>query len=109
MSPLLRKRKGTPARYYVYISDAKVDMLYEQVPQGSLSRLASEVKVDLKVIGVTLKQAETPQPVRLAKLAIVERYLETGYPIGTIERPGSYFRGRMPMKWGYLGRDLESA
>lgn len=37
-------------RYYLYLSDAKLDMLFEQIPQKLLPRLVTEAKVDLKVV-----------------------------------------------------------
>jgi hypothetical protein len=109
MTPVFGKHPSPPARYYIYVSDAKVEMLYEQLPRPLLSRLAAEVKVDLKVIGVTIKQAESQPTVRAAKLAIVERYLESQFPVGTIENPGSYFRGCMSMKWGWARLEREEA
>jgi len=51
----LKRTKRDPAeppRFYVYISDAKVDMLLGQIPAGLLERLAAEVTVDLKILSV---------------------------------------------------------
>ena len=40
-------------RYYVYVSDSKVDMLYSQMPRGIRDRIAAELKIDLKVISAS--------------------------------------------------------
>ncbi|WP_406358439.1 DUF7019 family protein [Streptomyces sp. NBC_00658] len=90
-------------RYYLYVSDAKLDMLFEQIDRGVLKRISAEVKVDLKLASVTLTRAENPAPARAAKLRVVERYIERHHFVGDIEKPGSeYFRGRMAMTWGWL-------
>ena len=45
-----------PLRYYLYISDSKLDMLFEQMnDHGVLKRISAEVKVDLKLVSMTLR------------------------------------------------------
>ena len=39
-------------KYFLYISDAKVDMLFGQVPQKILKRIAAELTIDLKVVSL---------------------------------------------------------
>jgi hypothetical protein len=78
-------------------------MLFDQIPQGVLKRISAEVKVDLKVASVTLRQADNPDPTRAAKLKIVERFIDSHHHVGTIQGPGNeYFRGQMDMQWGWL-------
>jgi hypothetical protein len=100
-------------RYYLYISDAKVDMLFSQIDESVLKRISAEVKVDLKVAGVTLRQKEQPIATRTAKLKVVEQYITKYHSVGTTADPGpEYFRGRMDMQWGWLGaywRDQQPA
>ncbi|MFE5681708.1 DUF7019 family protein [Streptomyces sp. NPDC056512] len=103
--PSLRpsRRPQPPLRYFLYVSDVKLDMLYEQIDPAQRRRVSAEVKVDLKLASMTLKQADEPQATRLAKLRMVERYIDTHHHVGTIHAPGqSYFRGSMPMRWGWL-------
>ena len=45
-------------RYYLYVSDAKIDMLFEQIPKRLLDRLTKELKIDIKVVSVTVKERE---------------------------------------------------
>jgi hypothetical protein len=90
-------------RYFLYVSDSKLDMLFGQIEPSLLRRISVEAKVDLKLAAVTLRNAQDREPVRMAKLRIVERYLEQNNQIGTIERPGDdYFHGQMEMRWGWL-------
>jgi hypothetical protein len=103
---LPRRRQAQPLRYYLYISDSKLDMLYEQIDESALRRISAEIKVDLKLASLTLRQVDNPAPARTAKLRIVERFIEQHHHVGTIEEPGSeYFRGQMDMSWGWLISD----
>jgi hypothetical protein len=90
-------------RNYLYVSDTKLDMLFDQIPQSALKRISTEVKVDLKLTSVTLRQADNPDPTWAAKLKIVERFIDSHHQVGTIQEPGNeYFRGQMDMQWGWL-------
>jgi hypothetical protein len=92
-----------PLRYYVYISDTKLDMLFEQIEKGMLKRISAEIRVDLKLASVTLREAETAGPSRIAKLRVVERYIDAHHHVGTVQKPGmEYFRGQMDMQWGQI-------
>ena len=95
-------RRTASLRYYLYISDSKLDMLFEQIPPKLRTRFAAEVKVDLKVVGVALTSAQ-PTTVRTAKLRLIERYLESETGVGSVDEPQLYFRGGLPMEWGYVG------
>ncbi|MCI0689871.1 MAG: hypothetical protein L0Y54_21920 [Sporichthyaceae bacterium] len=55
-------------KYYLYVSDRKVDMLFDQIPRRLRRRLAAEAKVDLKVASVTLTSAHDDHT-RYSKLA----------------------------------------
>src|SRR5207302_1787459 len=94
----IRRREHPRLRYYLYISDSKLDMLYEQIEPRALRHLSAELKVDLKVASVILKHADNPERTRAAKLRIVERFLDRHHQVGTLDDPaGDYFRGRMQM------------
>ena len=80
---------------YIYISDSKVDMLWPQI--GS-DRTESdfENKLDFKVYSRTKKSKQTPS--RVSKLEEVCRYIEKFGNLGSIQAPGEYVRGVLPMK-----------
>ncbi|MFE6281095.1 DUF7019 family protein [Streptomyces sp. NPDC057877] len=88
-------------RYYVYISDAKVDMLLPQVDAGFARRRATEVVVSLKFVSAR-RSVETDAADRVARLERVVRYLDDFGDVGTVDEPGQYVRGRLPMRWGPL-------
>jgi hypothetical protein len=103
-----RSSKIEALRYYLYISDAKLDMLFDQIDPRALKRITAEVKVDLKLASVTLRGADNPGPTRSAKLRVVEHFIEKHHDVGTMQHPGpSYFRGEMEMLWGWTGYGSE--
>jgi hypothetical protein len=67
----------TAPKYYLYLSDSKVDMLYAQGGSGRDASRGSIVKLEAV----------------LADLAKVGQ-------IGTVDEPKQYFAGAMPMRWG---------
>jgi hypothetical protein len=42
-----------PMKYYIYISDAKVDIVLPQVPHATGKKVATEFGIDLKVLKAT--------------------------------------------------------
>jgi Family of unknown function (DUF7019) len=100
----IKDRTSRSLRYYVYISDAKLEMLYGQIDPGTRKRISAELKVDLKIASLTLRDADSVTQTREGKLKIVERFIRTYHDVGTIQKPdGEYFYGRMNMRWGYYG------
>jgi hypothetical protein len=95
-------------KYYVYISDTKVDMLYSQIPKKMLDKIAVELGVNLGMFSLSVKEKEnrekTPLQTRIEKLRLVEKYLEANMEVGTVDQPKTYFKGSLPMRWGPLGR-----
>lgn len=84
-------------KYYLYISDSKLERLYPQVKAKFWERLRGELGfsffVNAKVdIGPTVSEEAT------VKLDAVIRELKKKQWIGTIERPSSYFSGTMLMR-----------
>lgn len=91
-------------KYYLYVSDAKVDMIYGQIPRPFLDRVSGELKVDLKLLSVSLKQSEYPET-RYSKLDVVCQYIDNCFEVGDIDSPKPYFRGRTMVRWGPYGND----
>ncbi|MEU0531248.1 DUF7019 family protein [Amycolatopsis tolypomycina] len=83
-------------RYYVYISDAKVDMLLPQVDPKFAGKRSTEVGVDLKLVAG--KRKVESEADRVARLERVVRHLDDFCDVGTIDEPGQYFRGRLAMR-----------
>jgi hypothetical protein len=89
-------------KYYIYISDAKLDMLAEQVPLPFRMRIAAELKIDIKIFSLSLGH-ERSNETRLAKLRLVENHIDADGLAGTVDEPKAYFRGALPMAWGPYG------
>jgi hypothetical protein len=99
----------TAMKYFIYISDTKIDMLYAQVPRRLLEKIAIELNIDLKLMGTgvaTTIKSNQPEETRYSKLRLVTEYVEKHLPLGWIDAPDSYFKGSLPMRWGvYPERD----
>lgn len=86
-------------KFYVYVSDTKVGMLYDQIPSRTLNKISAELKIDLKVLSATFSE-NVSEKTRFSKLKIVDEFIRKNEHIGTIDEPSSYFQGAMPMRWG---------
>jgi hypothetical protein len=87
-------------RYYVYVSDAKLDMLHGQIPRKLRDRIAKDLKLDLKLVSLSLTEVPT-QENRYSKVAVVEDYLERDGGVGSVGAPGRYIRDTLDMTWGH--------
>lgn len=58
-------------KYYIYISDAKVDMLFPQVPHDIKKKVATEWKMDLKLLSAARKVETESEDNRIARLETV--------------------------------------
>lgn len=90
-------------KHYLYISDAKVEMLYSQLDTSVLKKIAAELRVDLNfgiaTVGTTLRQTQT-EDTRYTKLQVLVEYLERAGEVGWIDAPKTYFKGSLLMDWG---------
>jgi hypothetical protein len=89
-------------KYYIYVSDTKVDMLFPQIQKGLRSKIAAELKVNLKLLELTIGGKNTPET-RYSKLDIINSYIRKSRDLGTVEEPKAYFEGTLPMCWGPYG------
>ncbi len=93
-------------KYYIYISDTKVDMLYPQIPKSILKQIASSLSIDLKLLGAEINigaKGGSSDETRYSKVQIVSEYIEKHLDVGTIDAASTYFKGTLPMRWGLLG------
>ena len=89
-------------KYYIYISDTKVDMLYPQVPQPLLKKITSSLNIDVKLLGAEVNIGAKGNPsdeTRYAKVKIVSEYIEKHLDVGSVDAPSTYFKGTLPMRW----------
>jgi hypothetical protein len=88
-------------KHYAYISRAKVDMLYSQLPRSFFQKGGVEVEVKAVVISGKLKadRGETKQD-SIHKLITVCKYIYAHENIGTINSTEKYIQGRLAMRFG---------
>ncbi|WP_430790799.1 DUF7019 family protein [Actinoplanes sp. G11-F43] len=87
-------------RYFIYISDAKVEMLLQQIDPGAMRTRSTEVGVDLKVFSGKRGAEKTVGADRVARLERVVRFLTDFGDLGDVENPGQFFAGTLPLSWG---------
>jgi hypothetical protein len=84
-------------KYYIYISDAKVNMLLPQVPHDTKKRIATKFNLDLKLLGAP--EAETLAD-RIARLEAVVSFVREFGKVGTVDHPDEYVGDSLAMRWG---------
>ena len=89
-------------KFYIYISDAKIDMLLPQVPHDIKKKVANEFKVNLKVLEVGRKSESESEESRVARLQSVVQYLRSELHVGSIDQPSDYIDGEFTNEVGAL-------
>ena len=90
-------------RYYLYISDAKVNMLLPQVPGALQRKVSAKFGFDIKLLSGSLETERATLDNRVARLAAVETYLVENEPIGTPGQPASWIQGTVDAKFLDIG------
>jgi hypothetical protein len=88
-------------KYYVYISQSKVDMLHSQIPSSIRSKLEAEVKLNLQLAEISFSKKQFSDNL-YTKLNLVIDYLTKQNLIGNINEPLEYFRGILYMGWAQI-------
>jgi hypothetical protein len=70
-------------KHYTYISDSKLDMIFGQIPQSFVRRTAVELKIDLKIISLSLRRSQTEEN-RFGRVRVATEYLRREAALGTI-------------------------
>src|SRR5258708_4697130 len=97
---MIRAKNATDLKWYLYRSDAKLRMLFQQIAKAGASKKAIEWKAGLAGFGSSSK-SEFDVGIDEDDMlkAVVER-LELSGQVGTLEDPNLYIKGIMPMRWG---------
>src|SRR5450631_1264824 len=82
-------------KHYLYLSTAKVEMLYGQ--------LTNDRKTVAVASATMSRESEETGASPYNKLAAVLDEIESSGEMGTIDEPGTYFKGPLNMKWGLFG------
>lgn len=83
--------------YFVYISDSKTEMLYEQIPWEGRKNLSYELGIDFGILKARFSNVRNTVA-QATKIKMIEKYISRR--TGTVGSPRSYFRGEMEMIWG---------
>ena len=94
-------------KYYIYISDTKVDMLLSQIPHEAKKKIATELKFDLKVLSASRKSETDQEDNRFTRLEAVVTFIREYGNIGTVDEPDEYIDDVLPMRWGPYGNLIE--
>jgi len=87
-------------KYYVYISDAKVDMLLPQIPHDVKKKVALEFGFDLKVLTAKIGTQQESEENRISRLETVAKFLQEYGNVGTVDEPDQFIEDKLPMRWG---------
>jgi hypothetical protein len=90
-------------KYYIYISDAKVDMLFLQVPHDIKKKVATEWKMDLKLLSASRRVETEGEDNRIARLETVVEFIRETGNLGTLDEPDEYIEDTAQVRWGTYG------
>jgi hypothetical protein len=104
MGGFLKWRRSPPLRYYVYISQSKLDILIPQLPESHLRTLTADIKINMGVVaaGIT-KSATAASPELSAKAGVLTDYIEKqqGW-VGNLADPRRYVRDTASLRHGVM-------
>ena len=80
-------------RSYLYVSDAKVNNLWDQLPQRERKTVGAQLGFDLGVLSGSITTERESVGKRAARLAAVEASIRKKYEIGTIGRLRDWVEG----------------
>jgi len=84
-------------KYYLYISDAKIDMLLPQIPHEAKKKIATEFGFDLKIFKASRKAEEEVEDNRISRLEAVVAFLREYGNLGSVDEPDDFFEGDQEM------------
>jgi uncharacterized protein DUF7019 len=91
---------------YVYISDVKIDMFYDQIASSDVEKTGAEYGLDVKILKWVGKRETEKVITRMTKLERVVEFIRRSRKIGTVDAPLTYFAGALNMRWGSLFGDM---
>jgi Family of unknown function (DUF7019) len=103
-SPESIPKKSHELKYFVYVSQTKVDMLFQQIPAKFLDGKKAEVGVDFGIVSAKIDgvmSGEEAKSLYRRALAVCD-YLENQDQIGTLDSPKKYIAGDLLLKYGVV-------
>lgn len=90
-------------KYYVYISDTKIEMFYSQLANSEGQDSESSLGVDLKVFKAEVKKSRKTPNTKYTKLEAILKELEDSDLIGEVSSNKPYIKGDLEMTWASFG------
>jgi len=97
-------KSSSGLKYYLYVSISKLEMLFQQIASSEKKKKSLEWEAAIGFAKIKYKGGKETELDMNDKLRIVVQALNDENLVGTIEEPGDYVKGTLPMKWG-LYRD----
>src|SRR5438093_5085324 len=94
-------------KYYVYISESKIEMLYSQIGASKDRKKEAVLGFDLKILKGHLKESRQLPDNKFAQLEKVVHELRSSGQVGEITDKKPYIKGGLPMTWASFA-DSES-
>lgn len=87
-------------KYYVYISNSKIDMLLPQVPVDKKIKIAAEIGVNIGILNAKLcsEAEQASQDTQVSRLNALTRYIEATVEPSTLEVPCDWIRNELEVK-----------
>jgi hypothetical protein len=104
MPNIFRRPRHLPLRYYVYISQTKLEILTPQIPARFLRSVEAGIKINAAVLTAGVKKSiSDPSPELAAKAGVLGDYLEKqrGW-VGTVANPGRFVKGVARLQYGVM-------
>ncbi|MDX8392917.1 MAG: SAVMC3_10250 family protein, partial [Mariprofundaceae bacterium] len=80
-------------RYFLYISDAKVNMLLPQIPSAIKATISARLGFNVGVLSGELQTERLSLDDRIHRLDAVEQHLLSTQTLGTCDKPDTWIRG----------------
>lgn len=78
-------------------------MLLPQIPHEVKKKIATELKLDLKLLSISRKSEAEADLDRYTKLEAIISFIRKYGNLGSVERPDEYFEDTLEMRWGTYG------
>jgi len=87
-------------RYYLYVSEPKVEMLLAQIDPAGRKKVTSEFGINFKVVSAKRTQESSRLDDLYQRAAAVSWYIENYGSYGSIDEPDQFFGGVASLRWG---------
>lgn len=91
---------------YVYVSDTKINMIYDQIASPDVEKTGAEYGLDVKILKWVGKRETEKVVTQMKKLERVVEFIKNSKTVGTVDEPSTYFFGTLEMRWGSLNGEM---